>query len=382
MSNSFGTSHQYVGLNRVGKYMEPAREKGPGGAGVPPASHTGKHACGTPAPQNEKWRRITNIVGRNVETFTIKQRKRGIRALVKWMEQKCTVGSAHQMVGKAHRTILDDWGSDIEKWGGVKHAGRSVESLCVELGISHAKLSGLMKEGFGLSAGAIVDGIKVRGLKDFLIGQLREAARKLWGTPGSFAEVRCMLPRSAGVPPAVVAASSPPHPRCRRDAGDTAGRMPALQKRSRYFRTRAEEFFAVLGGDEVRMRISELLGALDQLREENDFGIQNLALRLGFASAAKFKKACWTVMGRSLEQLEKILAHEIVDYYLAAEDRKLREIALKNPGRQECLPSLIYCAREIYGSGDDAPEPPFLDRWSANEFAKPEWLSAMQEKFG
>ncbi len=49
---------------------------------------------------------------------------------------------------------------------------------------------------------------------------------------------------------------------------------------------------------------------------------------------------------------------------------------------QECLPSLIYCAREIYGSGDDAPTPPFLDRWSANEFAKTEWLRAMQEKFG
>ena len=67
----------------------------------------------------------------------------------------------------------------------------------------------------------------------------------------------------------------------------------------------------------------------------------------------------------------------------------MREIAMRNPGRQECLPHhpgglahLIYCARELYGSGDDAPEPPFLDRWSANEFAKAEWLRAMQEKFG
>jgi hypothetical protein len=88
-------------------------------------------------------------------------------------------------------------------------------------------------------------------------------------------------------------------------------------------------------------------------------------------------------MGRSLEQLEKILAHEIVDYYLAAEDRKLREIAMAADGNYGTDGNnVIYAAREIYGCGDDAPEPPFLDRWSANEFAKPDWLTAMQEKFG
>ena len=44
---------------------------------------------------------------------------------------------------------------------------------------------------------------------------------------------------------------------------------------------------------------------------------------------------------------------------------------------------IIYAAREIYcGDSEVVPEEPFLDRWSAAEFAKPEWIEAMRKEFG
>jgi len=394
MSIGYGNSHQHVGLNRCGAYLETV----PRSAGVSPASRSGKHAGETPALQrtpggrNEKWRRITNIVGRNTLTFTVQQRKKGIRRLVRWMEGKLNSkfqepNSNENEKWKSENfetaprcaqklSITSEWGAEIEKWGGVRHAGRSVESLCVELGITQAKLSGLLREGFGLSASEIVDGIKIRGLKNLLMGQLKEAAWKLWGAAGSFAQVRCYLPLSSGEGERSSLGRPARAPDLGRDARGTA-------KRSKYFRTRAEEFFGVLPGDEERIRIRELLGALDSLREENDFLIDNLALQLGFDSAARFRKACWTVMGRSLEQLEKLLAHEIVDFYLAAEDRELRELARRNPAGAESPGHYIYAAREIYcGDAETVPEAPFLDRWSAMEFGRPEWLAAMRKEFG
>src|SRR4051812_14701729 len=126
MSIRFKSSHQHVGLNRIGKYLQPCS------VGGWPASTPGKIAGQRPALRNEKWRRITNIVGRNIETFTIKQRKAGIRRLVGWMEEKLK-SDLNRRDAEAQRSekrtvkigVLGDWGSDVEKWGGVKHAGRS-----------------------------------------------------------------------------------------------------------------------------------------------------------------------------------------------------------------------------------------------------------------
>ena len=106
------------------------------------------------------------------------------------------------------------------------------------------------------------------------------------------------------------------------------------------------------------------------------------AVQLGFENAGAFRRACMNVMGRTMEQLERILARDVVEYYLAAEDRELRELARCNTGRLDSLPH-IYAAREIYcGDAEVKPEAPFLDRWSAAKFAKPEWLKAMRKEFG
>ena len=154
-----------------------------------------------------------------------------------------------------------------------------------------------------------------------------------------------------------------------------AGGTPALHKRSRYFRTTAAEFFGREEWEEQSLRVSELLGALDSLREENDWRIQAFAVRLGFETVGKFRAACLMVMGRTLEQLERVLAHEVVHYYLAAEDLALRKLA----GRED---ELGVRAREVYWGAEEIPIEPFLDRWSAFEAAKPGWLVKMREEFG
>jgi len=159
-----------------------------------------------------------------------------------------------------------------------------------------------------------------------------------------------------------------------------AGGTPAphkrrLAKRSRYFRSSASEFLGTEAWEEEGIRVSELLGSLDLLREENDFRLGAFVTLLGFETAGKFRAACVNVMGRTMEQLERILAGEIVRYYLAAEDLALRGLAMRED-------AMGIRAREVYWGSEDVPTEPFLDRWSAAEFAKPEWIAKMREEFG
>ncbi len=413
-SVSFERSHQHVGLNRVGVYYKPVPEKGPGGAGVQPASHSGKQAGGTPAPHNEPWRRWTGIVGGDANRLTWKQRKRGIRRLLKKIEIRIAAGLEKQFSIETPKCgVRNGWGGDLDGWARPLSAGRSLESICVEFGIARGQLNALTREYSSLSAQDVIDGYKLGGLKKLLMGQLREAAFGLWGGPGDFARRRCIIQGSASyvdesVPHHAAQRSGVPrrpkrtqHATALRSVawhtttGDIANCTQGLSgrqapKRSKYFRTRPSEFFGLLPGDEERIRTSELLGKLDALRDENDWHGENLAIQLGFENASALKRACLNVMGRKLEQLERILAREIVEYYLAAEDRELRELARRDPGRQECHlvgakspDHCIYAAREIYcGDAEIVPEEPFLDRWSANEFARPEWLAAMRREFG
>ena len=360
----FDISHQHVGLNRVGVFLQTARTKGPGN---PTPSPSPFHREGRTAAQklNEPWRRVSNLVGKNAETRDHKLRKRGAKLLFAWIGKR-VCAERDVIFGRRLKAaeLTEEWASlDADSWKRVELGGRSVDSFCAQLGISRARLTGLFNETLGLSAIDVVDGFKIRGLRKLLIGQLREAALSLWDAPGEFAKRRCMggereeeeealrAPFFAGGPPA-------PH-----------------KKRRRYFRTRAGEFLGLEDGADERLRVSELLGKLDALREENDFRIAAFALRLGFDSSAAFRKACLNVTGRTLEQLERVLAHEIVAYYLAAEDRELREIA----GRDD---EFGFRAREIYGCGEESPCAPFLDRWSACETAKPAWVAKMREEFG
>ena len=352
----FNISHQHVGLNRVGVFLQTARTKGPEGE---------KGRKGEGEKRNEPWRRISDLVGANAETRDPKVRKRCVRKLVAWIDRRVT-GERLKIENCELKiaNVTESWGEDAFAWRRVVTSGRSVEGICFQLGISRSRLTSLTKEVMGISAGELVDGFKIRGLRRILVGQLREAAARLWGMPGDFAVRRC-------------GESSPPGPLSGSQSGGErkAGGTPALHKRSRYFRTRAPEFLGREEWEEQSLRVSELLGSLDSLREENDFKFAAFAVRLGFETEAKFRAACLTVMGRTLEQLERVLAHEIVHYYLAAEDLALRKLARRED-------ELGVRAREVYWGCETVPDEPFLDRWSAFEAAKPGWLIKMREEFG
>jgi AraC-like DNA-binding protein len=380
----FGVSHQSVGINRCGKFMEPCRTKGPTNPtpGPSPFHEEGRTAG---AGVDQKWRRITGLVGKDSARREAWFRKRGVRFLVKWIDQR--VSNDRKKIERREvkkLSYLDEWGSDVSRWRRVDRSGWSVEAVCFDLGISKGRLNGLLREVMGVSAAELLDGFKIRGLKKYLVAQLRDAAMRLWERPGEFAKRRCMSPH----PPA----PSPFHGEGENDpprsplikGGKTAaalrapGKMGASRdaKRSKYFRTQAWEFFGLEEFEEEQLRVEELLGMLDRVREENDFRMEAFATLLGFESVGNFRKACLMVMGRTLEQLERILAREIVAFYLAAEERELRSIALRED-------EFGVRAREIYcGDGEKIPREPFCDRWSVWEFAKPEWLSAMMAEFG
>ena len=376
----FNVSYQHAGLNRCGVFLQTARTKGP--------ERKAQSAKQTAEKVNEPWRRISDLVGVNAETRDPSVRKRCVRKLVAWIDRRVSTERAEiEKFELMQANLTGAWGEDVGEWRRVSHGGRSVESLCVQLGMTPAKLTALTKEVLGITAGELLDGFKIRGLRKFLTGQLREAASRMWGDPGSFAARRCLCEaddapagRSGAPGKKVVArrasffAGGTPAPHSR--GGFAAGGTPALhKKRSRYFRTRASEFLGLEDWEEERLRVSELLGSLDALREENDFRIAAFAMRLGFETVSKFRAACLNVTGRTLEQLERVLANEIVHYYLAAEDLALRKLSRRDD-------VLGFQAREIYWGCEKIPDEPFLDRWSAHEAGKPEWLSKMREAFG
>jgi len=364
-------SHQQVGLNRCGAYWRTCRTKGPESAptGRRDSGASGASGGGTAARQNEPWRRWTGMVGGDAERLTLKQRRRGVRRLIKQIERKMAESLVNQLAAMAAPPecgVRGRWGGDIDGWRRTQTAGRSLESICVEFGISKPRLNALTQEYCALQAQEVIDGYKLRGLKQVLLAQLREAARALWDRPGQFAYKLCM--REPELPPSLEREEND---------GGSAGRFRMPPRRSsRCFRTRPSEFFGLEEGDDEHIRLAELLGKLDELREANGWSAAGMAMSLGFTSAASLRRACLNVMGRTPAQLERILARELVAYYLAAESRTIREIAFRDD-------EYGFRAREIYGiTAETVPTEPYCDRWTLNEAASKAWLEAMEKEFG
>jgi hypothetical protein len=165
----------------------------------------------------------------------------------------------------------------------------------------------------------------------------------------------------------------------RRDAGGTKSteqsnsRLLRGTRRSRYFRMRPEEYASEERYEERARRIEELVAAM-----RRNFDMEDWAARVGFASAARLKRACLNVVGRSLRAIERAFAEEVVRYYLCAEDKVLREMACRD---EENNPRVIR-ARWVYAKSEFAPKEPFLDEWSKAEELASEWLDEMRNAFG
>jgi len=256
------------------------------------------------------------------------------------------------------------------------------------LGISRARLTRLTKEYCGLSAGELVDGFKIRALRTELVTQLRAAAREMWGMPGEFAE-RLSVEGAFSNGASLLSADCERRSRffktvdwkARRE--DAAGRvlelLSALKSRradpSPYPLPQGEGMY---NGDGDGQLIVEASPFFEQTRmSAPPCDLEGLAVRLGFESERKLKRACVTVFGKSLGAIERTLAAEIVEYYLCIEEKVLRDLASRVDE------SAIVCRARYLYSGDDEyrPQAPFLDRYSAMEAFKVDWLKAMTEAF-
>ncbi len=272
------------------------------------------------------------------------------------------------------RMILSDWNSDLSTWQRVKTDGHSIEAVCASLGLSRWKLTQLTKEYCNLTATELFDGFKVSLLKKFMCARLRDAARQLWGIPGHYAQFKAQgyldcesAPLSRG--------QSLLEDKGRRDAGDTAGRMPALRmrrKQSKFFPATPRDLFLEEKGPEKARRVTALIEKMWK-----DFDFESWAISAGYSSAARLKRAVLNRLGKSFGQLEKCLAGEVIDYYQCAEDRELRNIALRE---DNC--DAILDARRLYHKSDERPSEPFLDMWSAALFGAKAWLEKMAGAFG
>jgi hypothetical protein len=331
--------------------------------------------------ERESWRRLTSMT-LDLEPFMDDQERRaGLKRLVDWIEETilhrrdaetdgtalriedcemrisnldggAETDSASEIGGEDAATtaggtpalrMLASWDVGVEKWERVRADGFSIEALCARLGISHGRLSQLTKEFCNLSAQELVDGFKLRGSKNFLIGRFRSAAWQLWGRPGAYAEYKV------------------------EGFLDCEGR-----KRSEFFRFHREDASGETEAEERFRRIGELVA-----RMQRDLDLSSWAIECGFASGSKLKRACLTVFGRTLEQIERLFAVEVVDYFLCAEDRELRRLAQRDP-----VTPALFRARIFYHNSEETPMEPFADRWSLAEFAARGWLEGMAGAFG
>jgi len=173
----FGVSHQNVGINRVGKYREVCRTKNPT-PGPSPFHGEGRTAA---LKVNEPWRRISDLVGVNAETRDPKVRKRCVRKLVSWIDRRVSEERARGETELKVAKVCEAWGDDAFEWRRVVTSGSSVEGICFRLGISRGRLTGLLKEVMGISAGELLDGFRIRGLRRIWWGS---CARRLRGFGG------------------------------------------------------------------------------------------------------------------------------------------------------------------------------------------------------
>jgi len=94
------------------------------------------------------------------------------------------------------------------------------------------------------------------------------------------------------------------------------------------------------------------------------------------ARVARLKAAVINIFGKSIKALLKIVAREVLEFYLCAEQKALRELASREPAS-----AMVMRARTLYWDSEAAPREPFMDRWSVAEFGKRDWLMKMADAF-
>jgi len=275
---------------------------------------------------NEPWRRITGITVSQERHMDVKERRAGIRDLVKWIREftdddlRFSIGAGSaKACARAANYSMDGYsgnnapvevklfssdfdGSDEnEIWASE---GRSVElilRICTELNITRNKLSELIKEVRGITATELIDGFRINHVKRALAERVKLHARELWMSPGLYANVLISDARLHVY-------------------GGGGGK-------SDYF-VDAEEGWRRKELWETRSERKEaLLAEYDAGWRRGDSSRDGFAAGLGFRNFAELNRACLNTYGKSARQVVWDLCGEIIDYYLAREIEELRGLA-------------------------------------------------------
>ncbi|HEY3323781.1 MAG TPA: hypothetical protein VGP72_25240 [Planctomycetota bacterium] len=359
--------------------------------------------------QHPVWRRVTGLTFDFEARATAKQRRWGLRQLVKWIkgrasdERRSNADAPSPLTplprgGEGDRkriSLTQKWEREPEEWARAKKCGMQVEEICARLQISSTRLSALVREACGVSASELIDGFKIERVRKGLFERLRDLARELWGVPGYMvyeklgphgrtetesqnSKVKSQKKRNEEAAGTDVLRDGDADRECKADPSPCVrfahvGPLPrgGEGKRPQYFRVRNAEWRTE---DEIEERERRTKELLKKMRAECNLEV--MALELGFANGSRMKRACLNVLGKSWRAIERELVEEVVRYYLCAEDKLLREIA----SREDSI--LTFCARELYDGTEEKPEAPFLDNWSLQERFARDWLMRMAEAFG
>jgi len=237
--------------------------------------------------------------------------------------------------------------AEAESWACVGSNGGDLERVCGRLGISVPRFSRLTKEFLNVSGRELTDGIRLRGVREALRSRVVSAAKELWGEAGSMTYLRVMDGTLTVTKPAGIWC------------------VWGAEKLVR------EEIHA-----QRKRRVEELFARVEAVWRSGEFDRDAFALELGFASFAMFRRACLNVDGESPRQKVWRLCCDVVEYFLAAEAKVLREMAM-----EELETPRTIRARWLYSGGVEKCAAG-ADYWDAMEFGNRALMEEMRVAVG
>jgi len=342
-----------VGVRAMGRFAERYRAKG---------CPVGKEVRAE-QKLNEPWRRITGITEEIESCMDGKERRAGIRDLIRWMQEfvKKELRTGLDAIGRFRSGVgsfLDegDIQPGINRISGIIEGeencgnndnkeeeiwaceGQSVEliiRMCRELNISRNKLTELIKEVRGISATELIDGFRVGAVKRLLAERLRAHAKELWLAPGLYAGVLVL---------------------------DEGLKLYGGGK-SGYFVEPEEHWRRTELGDTRKARLAQLIEEYDAGWKRGEQSRDGFAVALGFRNFGELNRACLNVYGKSARQVAYEACREIVEYYLAKEMEELRILACGDNANPR-----VARARYLYSGGERPPEGACL-LWATQDLA-------------
>jgi hypothetical protein len=238
-------------------------------------------------------------------------------------------------------SALSPGGEGFGVWASEGSTRQVLGLVCQDYNISAYQLNLLAREYRGVTATELIDGLRVKPVMGALADLLKGYAYELWLTPGNY--VNCLI---------------------------TDKKLRVYSCDSKFFVDPAEDWRKAEIYETRAERLEALTAEFDKGWNRGMNSRDGFAVKLGFRSFSELNRACLNVYGKTVRQLAYDIMKDIVEFYLAAEIRELRQLA--------CVDSQshgVMRARYIYGGDCEKPVGPFFDLWETSDAG---WLSKME----